>query len=195
MEKTTIDWPAKYLGRADCNAVNKLLDRTPDYRWQENKFRQIVYANVHAETQSIILILYDGIWPDVKIYRRNGWNYFGDQVFAVMKSILFAHYAPGGTIIRAMLARLPAGAKILRHIDTDPSFAASHRIHVPLRTNQAVEFTVGETLITTEVGLAFELNNAMPHMVVNAGKTDRVHLIFDYMPKPMGVSDAFKPEL
>lgn len=96
-------------------------------------------------------------------------------------------------MIRAILARLPAGAKIRRHVDSDPSFGASHRIHVPLRTNPGVQFTVGNTLIATEVGLPFELNNALPHMVVNTGDSDRVHLIFDYMSKPTGVADSLKP--
>jgi len=99
-----------------------------------------------------------------------------------MESIVATHYRPGGRILRAMMARLPAGATIGRHRDEHPSFAASHRVHIPLLTNPGVSFLVGDDRIVTEEGVAFELNNSLPHEVLNEGDAPRIHFIFDYAP-------------
>ena len=99
-----------------------------------------------------------------------------------MESIVAKHYRPGGRVLRAMMARLPAGATIGRHRDEHPSFAASHRIHLPLLTNPKVSFLVGDDRVVTEEGMAFELNNSMPHEVLNESDAPRIHFIFDYVP-------------
>ena len=52
-----------------------------------------------------------------------------------MHQILEDHYPPGGTIIRAMAARLEAGGIIKPHHDGHPSFHYGHRIHIPIYTN------------------------------------------------------------
>jgi hypothetical protein len=49
-------------------------------------------------------------------------------------------------------------------------------------TNPEVEFIVGTERIPPLPHHAFELNNSMPHSVINNGATARVHLIFDYSP-------------
>lgn len=190
MQAASTKWGFQYIGRVDCELIVHKLNNTTEKEWEEDRYRQIAFSNVHSETQSIVLIFCQGSWPNIKISRRAGWSRFGDDALAIMQEILFAHYPPGGIVIRAVLARLPAGAKIGCHIDADPSFAASHRIHVPLQTNSRVEFKVGGDRVVTQVGLAFELNNAMPHMVFNHGETDRVHLIFDYMAMPNKLTDA-----
>jgi hypothetical protein len=41
---------------------------------------------------------------------------------------------------------------------------------------------VGGERMLIEEGVAFELNNALPHEVVNAGTSARIHFIFDYAP-------------
>ena len=99
-----------------------------------------------------------------------------------MRAIVAAHYPTGGRVLRAMMARLPAGARIARHRDQHPSFDASHRIHLPLKTNPRVTFMVGSDVIRAEEGVAFELNNTLPHEVVNNSDEPRIHFIFDYAP-------------
>ena len=68
------------------------------------------------------------------------------------------------------------------HIDALPSFRASHRIHIPLKTNSGVRFTIDGRPCPMVVGEAYEVNNQLPHSVMNAGDEDRVHFIFDYLP-------------
>ena len=170
------------LGAVNCATLRQRVLALGEDIWNEDVLRQVKHRNVHSQTQSVILIFCDEKWPDVTVSFRMGWRYLGDAAAPVMESIVAAHYPPGGRVLRAVMARLPAGAAIGLHKDEHPSFAASHRIHVPLVTNPKVSFMVGADHIATAEGIAFELNNALPHEVINAGDTPRIHFIFDYAP-------------
>ncbi len=100
-----------------------------------------------------------------------------------MHDIIERHYPPGGTIIRAMAAKLLVGGKITPHTDKHPSFHAGHRIHVPITTNPRVRFMIDGRPYQLQVGESYEINNQMMHSVMNKGKEDRITFIFDYVPK------------
>jgi len=99
-----------------------------------------------------------------------------------MHDIIERHYPKGGTIIRAMAAKLLAGGKITPHTDTHHSFHIGHRIHVPITTNPRVRFMIDGRPHRFEVGKAYEINNQMNHSVANKGSDDRITFIFDYVP-------------
>jgi hypothetical protein len=171
----------KLLGPADCRDLRVRVDALDEAVWLEDQQRQIEYRNVHSQTQSLLLIFCDG-WPEIEISYRRGWTYMGDAAAGLMRSIVAAHYPHGGKVLRAMVARLPPGGRIARHRDLHPSFNISHRIHVPLQTNPDVEFIVGSDRIRAEEGVAFEIDNSLPHQVANRGADHRIHFIFDYAP-------------
>jgi hypothetical protein len=79
-----------------------------------------------------------------------------------------------------MLAKLVAGGVISRHRDEHPSFAIGHRVHVPLITNDQVDFTINDEVFHLSEGVAYEVSNLDYHSVVNRSTEDRVHFIFDY---------------
>lgn len=176
-----MDQPVRYLGPVDCARLRQRVLALGESTWTSDSTRQVYFRNVHSQTQSLILIFCDEKWPDVTVSYRSSWHLLGQLVAPVMEAIVGQHYRPGGKVLRAMMARLPAGAVIGRHIDEHPSFAASHRIHLPLLTNPQVSFIVGDERIATEEGVAFELNNAMPHEVLNQSDSPRIHFIFDYV--------------
>ena len=99
-----------------------------------------------------------------------------------MHGIIADHYPPGGTIIRAMAARLKAGGVIKPHRDKHPSFHFGHRIHIPIVTNPRVRFMIDGRPYQFRVGEAYEINNQMTHSVMNKGGEDRITFIFDYVP-------------
>lgn len=177
-----MDQAVRYLGAVECAALRQRVLALSESAWTGDALRQVSYRNVHSQTQSLILIFCDEEWPNVTVSFRSGWHHLGAFAAPVMESIVATHYRPGGRVLRAMMARLPAGAAIGRHRDEHPSFAASHRIHLPLQTNPNVSFLVGDDRVVTEEGMAFELNNAMPHEVRNDSDAPRIHFIFDYVP-------------
>lgn len=168
------------LGEVQCAAlVDKVLS-LDETAWGSDSRRQEEF-DVHAQTQSIILLFCDG-WPEVTVSRAAGWELLAAEAQPVIDQVIARHYPPGGTVLRAMVARLPAGCRIARHKDFHPSFSVAHRIHVPLMTNPAVDFVVGPEHLPPRAYHAFEINNLMMHHVINNGDTARLHFIFDYCP-------------
>lgn len=175
-----IDEPTSPLGEFDCVELTRRVLGVEEEQWHQDARRQQSY-DVHAQTQSLILLFCSG-WPKITVTRANGWNLLADAAIPLMEQIIAHRYAAGGRVLRAMMTRLPPGARIARHRDSHPSFAIAHRIHVPLQTNPQVEFLVGKEIVPPRAHFAFELNNAVEHQVINRGDTPRIHFIFDYAP-------------
>jgi len=50
---------------------------------------------VHAQTQSIILVFFTG-WPTVQVAHAKGWEGFNDVAVPIMQHIVEQHYPPAG---------------------------------------------------------------------------------------------------
>lgn len=78
------------------------------------------------------------------------------------------------------LMRLHAGAVI--HPHRDPGLGIEHglaRLHVPLRTNEAVAFLVDGERLPMRAGELWYFNADQVHEVYNRGDEDRIHLVID----------------
>ena len=170
------------LGPVDSAALGEAILAQEEAAWHEDRYRQETYE-VHRQTESIVLVFADlEEWPKVDIHKEPGWDRLASVAFPVMHDIIRRHYSPGGTIIRAMAAKLLAGGKIRPHVDSHPSFHRGHRIHVPITTNPRVRFMIDGRPHQLQVGQAYEINNQKSHSVMNKGKQDRITFIFDYVP-------------
>lgn len=174
--------PYRELGPVPMEPLLEAVLNLPAEAWLENEQRQNDY-DVHRRTESIVLLFTDGEgWPDITVSREGGWDHLGDVALPLMERIIRDHYPPGGTVIRAMAAKLLPGEVITPHRDSHPSFHHGHRIHVPLVTNPRVRFTVDGRPMPMRVGEAFEINNQKSHSVMNKGSEARINFIFDYVP-------------
>jgi hypothetical protein len=127
-----IDSPLRNLGPTDASELREAILAQDDQAWKEDKFRQEEFE-VHHATESIVVLFLDlDRWPEVIVTREPGWARLADVALPSMDRIISAHYAPGGTVIRAMGAKLLSGGIINPHVDKHPSFHAGHRIHVPI---------------------------------------------------------------
>ncbi len=174
-----LDVKLKTLGPVDHSALKTAVCGAAPETWTEEQLRQKTF-DVHAKTHSIILLFAEG-WPDIKVTQHNGWRNFSPVALPVIREIVKKHYSPQGTVIRAMFAKLLAGKSIDEHFDDHPSFSVSHRIHVPLVTNDRVDFLIGGESFHLEEGIAYEVSNLDYHAVDNHSSEDRVHFIFDYV--------------
>jgi hypothetical protein len=78
------------------------------------------------------------------------------------------------------LMRLAAGSTIKEHRDHDLAFEdGTVRIHVPVVTNEGVDFRLNGTRCVMPAGSAWYLRLSDPHSVANRGTADRVHLVID----------------
>jgi hypothetical protein len=174
--------PIRSFGKIEMEPLATAILAQDEVAWNENEQRQKDYE-VHEQTRSIVL-LFAGVdqWPAIEVTKQPGWDRLAAVAIPVMHDIIGRWYPPGGTIIRAMAAKLLAGGRILPHRDAHPSFAYGHRIHVPIVTNPRVRFMIDGKPFNLEVGEAYEINNQQLHSVMNKGSTDRINFIFDYVP-------------
>ncbi len=176
-----IDTALRELGEFDSSALRECILSQEEIAWHEDAYRQQQY-DVHSETESIVMVFTHGEnWPNCEVRREPGWDRLAEFAIPLMEAIIKKHYPPGGTVIRAMAAKLLAGGKILPHYDSHPSFAAGHRIHVPITTHPRVRFMIDGRPYQFKVGEAYEINNQKKHSVLNKSEEDRITFIFDYV--------------
>jgi len=176
-----IDTPLKSLGKIDAEPLRQVILDLDEDAWLSNEQRQNNYE-VHRQTQSIVLVFCDGPMNDLTVSKENGWDLLADVAVPVMHELIGRGYPAGGTIIRAMAAKLLSRGRINPHFDSHPTFRRSHRIHVPITTNPRVRFIIDGRPYQMKVGEAYEINNQKTHSVMNSGGEDRITFIFDYMP-------------
>ena len=173
--------PIRSFGKVDMEALAAAVLAQDEAAWNENVQRQKDYE-VHEQTRSIVLLFAEvSDWPAIVVSKQPGWDRLAETAVPLMHQIIRNWYPPGGTIIRAMAAKLLAGGRILPHRDSHPSFGAGHRIHVPIITNPRVRFMIDGRPFQLEVGQAYEINNQKVHSVMNKGNADRINFIFDYI--------------
>jgi len=177
-----IDTPLRELGEVDCAALRDAILAQDDVAWREDSYRQEAFE-VHHDTESIVLVFVDiERWPNIVVSQEPGWDRLADVALPVMNDIISRLYPPGGTVIRAMAAKLLAGKKITPHVDKHQSFHKGHRIHIPITTNPRVRFMIDGQPYQFKLGEAYEINNQKKHSVMNKGNEDRITFIFDYVP-------------
>ncbi|MFC3051574.1 aspartyl/asparaginyl beta-hydroxylase domain-containing protein [Kordiimonas pumila] len=177
-------------GEADMSLLKDLvLQLTPEH-WSLEDTRQNRYE-VHKSTQAIGLV-YDEDFRHINPTVKPAYNLFAPalrQLFAMIADCYEASPAilakfgrrVEGYFIRVNLVKLAAGGEIAEHKDMNFSLAHSHRIHVPIITNDKVVFKVGQEALSMKEGEIYEINNRRTHAVVNGGTEDRVHLILDWV--------------
>lgn len=177
-----IDTPLRELGPVDMTALRDAVLSQDELAWHEDSTRQQEFE-VHRATESIVMVFVDlEQWPDIVVKQEAGWPRLSNVALPLMNDIITRCYPPGGTVIRAMAAKLLAGNVITPHTDKHPSFHRGHRIHVPISTNPRVRFMIDGQPYQLQVGQAYEINNQKMHSVMNKGSEDRVTFIFDYVP-------------
>ena len=78
------------------------------------------------------------------------------------------------------LLKLEAGAVIHSHSDRDLYFEEGEiRLHVPIKTNELVEFFLEDEQIKMKEGECWYMNLALLHNINNKSQFDRVHLVMD----------------
>ncbi len=175
-----LDVAVRELGAVAAEALAKAVLGSTREQWCAETLRQDRYEQ-HHDTESLILCFCDG-WPDLVMMKGPAWDRLYPYAAPVVNDILARGYVRGGKVIRMMAAKLKPGGEIALHADTHPSFGIGHRIHVPLKTNDAVEFLLDGQHVSMQAFHAYEIDNRRKHAVRNAGDDDRVHLIFDYVP-------------
>ena len=180
----------KKLGDVDVADIRTLAGELSEEKWNAEAFRQQRYE-VHRDTQTIGLVFDNDFrhshptrLPELQIFEaalRPTLELVAEHYEESERGQHFTEQFGFGYFIRATLVRLKAGGVINEHTDNNFSLAHSHRVHVPVDTNEKVLFSVGRQTRTLQAGEVVEINNRRPHSVRNAGDRDRIHLILDFV--------------
>lgn len=169
----------KNLGKVDIHALHELVDGIPDKMWSvEDGYKENRFAVFHS-TQHIVLRFIENFKDPRKYYSQPAWKMWSNVISPVMHDIALRYDYSMAVFPKVMLAKLMAGQEIDKHIDKGRSNHYVHKIHVPLVTHPDVQFFEKEKSFYLESGYAYEVNNLIPHGVINDSDLDRVHLIFE----------------
>lgn len=134
---------------------------------------------------------YNGSWQSISLQSASGRE---DDILAnygvthyketallkklpYIKSILDSWDCPKEAI---RLLALHPGAEIKPHRDRGCNYVNGVcRIHIPIQTNQAVQFKVSDEFLVLEEGTSWYIDFDEIHTIKNNGKSVRVHLVID----------------
>lgn len=179
-----------HLGSVDTGLLRHNVKALTDEQWTAYALRQKRYE-VHRDTETIGLV-FDPDFRHSHPTRLPMLDIFHDAIYPALK-LVASYYEESakakalaqefglGYFIRATLVRLKAGGKIDAHQDNNFSLTHSHRVHLPVVTNDKVFFNVGEVTMALPAGELYEINNRRLHAVRNESDVDRVHLILDFV--------------
>ncbi|HVZ51702.1 MAG TPA: aspartyl/asparaginyl beta-hydroxylase domain-containing protein [Pseudolabrys sp.] len=119
--------------------------------------------------------------PIQMIYSDPGCSDFVDTPYLAVAPYFRAVLNSFACPLQAVrLLRLTPGSRIKEHRDHDLSFEDGMvRIHIPVVTNEAVDFRLNGLRCPMPAGSTWYLRLSDPHSVANPGATDRVHLVLD----------------
>ncbi|WP_316828951.1 aspartyl/asparaginyl beta-hydroxylase domain-containing protein [Pedobacter miscanthi] len=134
---------------------------------------------------------YDGCWESISLQSASGKeddilaNYGVDNYketallkkLPYIKSILDSWQCPKESI---RLLALHPGAEIKPHRDRGCNYENGVcRIHIPIQTNNGVQFKVGDEYLTLNEGTCWYIDFNKTHAITNTGQSVRVHLVID----------------
>lgn len=180
-------------GRIDHAKIKDLVLNQTEEAWNTDPYRQIRYKE-HKDTHTIP-ILYDKDRRHFDPTRKEKYLEFEMVLTPVFEKLaqLFNHE---GCIVRCMFARLKSGGMIPPHCDKGYSLNHSHRVHIPIATNNQAVLTVGDEDKVLREGEVWEINNSRVHAAKNGGAEPRIHLICDWAPPILdeGEKEAYRLE-
>lgn len=173
--------PLIEIGQIPGPGFELILDSTKSLTfkdWVADTSRQDSFR-CHQSTQAIPLIYGRNM---NNLVHTDAWkNNWREVLFPVLTPILRDFYGDG-EIMRMCLCKLLPMSKVLEHKDdTEEILLHTHRIHLPIISNDLVDFVIEGECFNLKIKYLYEFSNQQFHYVENRSEIDRVHLIFDYM--------------
>lgn len=179
------DFTLRVTGNYDVSKIQDLVLEYSSIKWEEDQTRQNAAPDVHNETNAIVVREISNSWSKGEPFEPN--TVTSDQrLLDLIDPIIKDHELMyDGIVGKVVFIKLPAGGRVNDHYDNGDYLSMVRRHHVPILTNELVKFRVANNVVNMKPGECWEINNSKMHGVVNLGSTDRVHMLFDIMPREM----------
>ena len=178
------------LGEIDISPIQQIIAGLTDAHWDDDhSIKQTLDG--FQNTQNIALV-WDSDLRHKKPSRQPALNMFLDAIKPALNAVAnffesderwkrYLGDTGRGYFIRAFLVQLKAGVQISEHLDKGYSLNHSHRIFIPILTNDAVFFEIDKMTLNLFEGEIVEVNNRMPHSIINQSNQNSIHLILDWV--------------
>lgn len=90
-----------------------------------------------------------------------------------------------GLLSRAKIVCLPAGQRVYPHIDRGEYYRVRGRYHLVLRSAAGSWLKAGDEEVRMREGELWWFDNNVLHEAHNDGDQDRIHMIFDLLPREL----------
>ena len=108
----------------------------------------------------------------------------GSMAYPVARSFLLRTAAELDCHLgRAKLVSLPPGRRVYPHIDRGEYYRLHARFHLVLRSPRGSRLRAGDEAVTMREGELWWFDNKQVHEASNEGNVNRIHLIFDLLPR------------
>ena len=84
---------------------------------------------------------------------------------------------------RAKIVCLPAGRRVYPHVDRGEYYRVRNRYHLVLRSSMGSWLKAGDEEVRMREGELWWFDNKQMHEAFNDGDQDRIHMIFDLLPR------------
>lgn len=134
----------------------------------EGEWSALPLRNLTGKTDDVVISFVDGdVYQDTVLLQQCPY----------MKEVLEHFQCP---LLAVRLLKLNAGAIIKEHRDAELNFEKGEiRIHIPVITNEQVEFYLDNERIQLKEGESWYMNFNLPHRIANNSNEDRIHLVID----------------
>ena len=88
-----------------------------------------------------------------------------------------------GVLGRAKIVCLPAGRQVFPHSDRGEYYKVRNRYHFVLKSTHGSSLRAGDEEVRMQEGELWWFDNKAAHEARNDGQADRIHLIFDLLPR------------
>ena len=163
----------------DINSLLAKVSRLSETAWaKEDEGKPNSFPCFH-HTQHILFRFIPDNRDATNFNSYANWPLWAPLLLPVMQAAIRTYNFAQPVFPKVMLARLLAKRHIDLHRDGAGANLYTHKIHVPLQTNDAVRFQFDNAEFRLEEGKAYEVNNITRHGGCNDGDDHRIHLIFE----------------
>lgn len=164
--------------------MSDILAKMSDKTWEREDSGKPNDHSCFHHTRHIILRWIEPETDPRNSMDRAAWRFISPVALPIMRHCVRSYGFNRPNFPKAMFARLEAGQRIDEHYDSGSTNYLTHKIHVPIQTNDRASFLVAGQPFQLRTGFAYEVNNVKRHGVVNDGDTDRIHFIFEVFDDP-----------